>query len=188
MGIDDYRQADKYLQPPFSTSAGFTGSIANPIKTQRNLNVDFTASHSARLSSTVGLTSTLGYRYRSTHTDVLAAGASNLAVGQTDLNGATPTATQTIAELRTVGGFAEERVGLADRLFLTGGLNAEAASAFGPDQRWQAYPRASASWLVNEEPFFGLGRRFSTLRLRLAYGETGGQPPNAYAQFDNYVN
>jgi len=191
MGIDDYRQADKYLQPPFSISAGFSGSISNPIKTQRNVNVDFTASHAARLSSTVGLTSTLGYRYTSTHTDVLAAGVSNLAVGQTDLNGATPTAAQTIAELRTVGGFAEERVALADRLFLTGGLNVEAASAFGPDQRWQTYPRASVSWLLNEEPFFrngGLGRRFSTLRLRLAYGETGGQPPNQYAQFDNYLN
>lgn len=191
LGIDDYRQEDKYLQPPFSTGAGFTGSIANPIKMQRNVNADFTASHTARPSSAVGLTTTLGYRYTSTHTDILNAAATNLAVGQTDLNGATPTASQSIAELRTVGGFGEERVSLRDRLFFTAGLNVEAASAFGPEERWQTYPRASASWLVNEEPFFkdgGLGRRFSTLRLRLAYGETGGQPPFPYAQFNNYVN
>ena len=191
VGMDDYRQEDKYLQPPFSVSAGFTGSIANPVKMQRDINTEFTASYEARASAGLALTSTLGYRYTSTHTDLLAAGATNLPVEQTTLNGATPSVTQTLAELRTLGGFAEERVGLSDRLFVTGGLNVEGASAFGPDERWQTYPRASASWLVGEEPFFrggGLGRRISSLRLRLAYGETGGQPPNQYAQFDNYVN
>ena len=191
LGIDDYRQEDKYLQPAFSTGPAFTGSIANPIKMQRNINADFTASHTARVSPLVGLTTTLGYRYTSTHTDVLNATATNLAVGQTDLNGATPSASQSIADLRTVGGSGEERVSLSDRLFFTAGLNVEAASAFGPDERWQAYPRASGSWLVNEEPFFkdgALGRRFTTMRLRLAYGETGGQPPFPYAQFNNYVN
>lgn len=191
LGMDDYRQEDKYLQPPFSISAGFTGSIANPIKMQRDINTDFTASYVAPLSSSLGLTSTLGYRYTSTHSDLLSASATNLPVEQTTLNGATPSAVQSLADLRTIGGFAEERLSLSDRLFLTGGLNVEAASAFGPDERWQTYPRASASWLLNEEPFFrdgALGRRISTLRLRFAYGETGGQPPNQYAQFDNFVN
>jgi TonB-linked SusC/RagA family outer membrane protein len=191
LGLDDYRQEDKYLQPPFSTSAGFTGSIENPIKMQRDINTDFTASYAAGLSARLGLTSTLGYRYTSTHTDLLSASATNLPVEQSTLNGATPSARQSLADLRTIGGFGEERLAVNDRLFLTGGVNVEAASAFGPDERWQAYPRASASWLLHEEPFFrdgGLGRRISTLRLRLAYGQTGGQPPNQYAQFDNYVN
>ncbi len=184
IGIDDYRQEDKYLQPAFSTGAGFLGSIANPIKMQRDVNTDVTATHQTRASAAVGFTSTLGYRYTSIHTDILNAGADGIAVGQTDLNGATPSASQSLADLRTVAGFAEERVSLSDRLFFTGGFNVEASSAFGPDERWQGYPRASASWLLNE----GLGHRFSTLRLRLAYGETGGQPPNQYAQFSNYVN
>ena len=191
IGIDDYRQESKYLQPPFSTGAVFPGSIANPIKMQRDVNTDFTATHQARPSSSLGLTSTLGYRYTSTHADVLAVVVTNVPVGQTDLNGATPSASQSLADLRTVGGFGEERVSVADRLFFTGGFNVEAASAFGPEQRWQGYPRASASWLLGEEPFFrngGIGHAFSTLRLRLAYGETGGQPPNQYAQFANYVN
>ncbi len=182
VGLDDYRQEDKYLQPPFSTSATFTGSIQNPIKQQRDVNMDVTATDVARISSALGLTSTLGYRYTSTHSDVLSVEVRNLPVGQTDLNGATPLASQSLADLRTVSGFAEERMSVADRLFVTGGLNVEAASAFGPDERWQLYPRASASWLLDEEG------GTNTLRLRLAYGETGGQPPNPYAQFDNYVN
>jgi len=191
VGLDDYRDEDKYLQPPFSTGSGFLGSIVNPVRISRSVNTDFTATHVAHPSSALGLTSTLGYHYTSTHSDLVSAGASNLPIDQTTVGGATQTASQALADLRTVGGFAEERVGLSDRLFVTGALNVEGASAFGPDERWQAYARLGGSWLLDQEPFFrnsALGRRVSTLRLRAAYGETGGTPPNQYAQFDNYFN
>jgi hypothetical protein len=68
-------------------------------------------------------------------------------------------------------------------VFLTAGLNMEASSAFGEDQRWQAFPRASASWVVDDQPGYAsspLAGVLSTLRLRLAYGETGSQPPQPY--------
>ena len=100
------------------------------------------------------------------------------------------TSSQTITDIRTVGGFLQERLGWGERLFVTGGLNYEASSAFGSDQRWQLFPRLNASWSVDQEPFFAnsvLGHTLSTLRLRAAYGETGGQPPSAYSIFDNYI-
>lgn len=89
-----------------------------------------------------------------------------------------------------MGLFVEERVSFNERLFVTGGLNFEASSAFGEDSRWQSFPRVGASWVVSEEPFFqgGLGSAFSSLRLRAAYGETGGQPPGAYFRFANFDN
>ncbi|HEY9516985.1 MAG TPA: carboxypeptidase-like regulatory domain-containing protein, partial [Gemmatimonadaceae bacterium] len=31
VGLDDYRREDKYFQPPYSTSASFTGSVQNPV-------------------------------------------------------------------------------------------------------------------------------------------------------------
>ncbi len=191
VGIDDYRQEDKYLQPPLSTSATFTGRIDNPIRVSRKINSDFTATHTAQVSPSFGLTSTLGLRYTSDHADVVSAAATDLPPEQTTVGGATQFASQGITELRTLGGYLEERVSLRDRLFLTGGVNLEGASAFGPDERWQVYPRLSGSWLLHEEPFWrrsGIGRRISSLRLRAAYGQTGGQPPSAYSQFQNYLN
>src|SRR5437762_4419228 len=42
---------------------------------------------------------------------------------------------RSLSEFRTLGGFGEERVGFGDRLYVNGGLNLEASSAFGPSQR-----------------------------------------------------
>ena len=191
LGLDDYRQEDGYLQPPASTGPTFTGLVQNPIRTSRRLNSEGTLSHSATPSPSLGLTSTLGFRYTRDRTEVLNASAADLPPEQTLVGGATQFASQSLTELRTEGSFLEERLAIRDRLFLTGGLNLEGASAFGPDERWQLYPRVSGSWLVNQEPFGRegwLGTHVSSLRLRAAYGETGGQPPSAYSQFENYVN
>jgi TonB-dependent starch-binding outer membrane protein SusC len=191
LGIDDYREESKYLQPPFSISASFTGSIQNPVRFSRQVNSELTATHTASLSQLIGLTSTIGFRYTQDHIDDISASATNLPPDQTTVGGATQFASQGITEFRTAGGYIEERAAFANRLYLTGGVNLEGGSAFGPNERWQYYPRLSASWVLSDEPFFatsGLARTVSQLRLRAAYGETGGQPPSAYSQFANYVN
>ncbi|MGH7548047.1 MAG: SusC/RagA family TonB-linked outer membrane protein [Gemmatimonadales bacterium] len=189
-GLDDYRQETRYLQPPFLISATYPGDIQNPIRLSRQLNHDVTATHTAQVSPSVGASTTLGFRYASDRIDDVRAAASGLAPEQETVGGAVPSASQLKSEFRTVGGFLEERLGLADRLFLNAGANLEASSAFGNDQRWQFFPRLSASYVLGETDFFrnsGLGRSISTLRLRAAYGQTGGQPPTLYGRFDNYV-
>jgi TonB-dependent starch-binding outer membrane protein SusC len=144
----------------------------------------------AQIASSLGLTSTGGFRYTSDRREVVRAAASDLQPGQDLVSGATQSASQSITELRTMGFFLEERANINDRLYLTGGVNMEASSAFGPDERWQAFPRLSASYVLGEEPFFkdALGDKVSSLRLRAAYGETGGQPPGLYSRFANYVD
>jgi outer membrane receptor for ferrienterochelin and colicin len=106
------------------------------------------------------------------------------------VGGAIQTASQSLTDLRTSSMFAQEQVTIAQRLFLTAGLNYEASSAFGADQRWQWFPRVGASYVLNEEPFWrsSLGNTFSTMRLRAAYGQTGGQPPGLYDRFENYIS
>jgi hypothetical protein len=71
---------------------------------------------------------------------------------------------------------------------VTGGINFDASSAFGEDERWQLFPRLGASWVLSDEPAFAnsVGSVFSSLRVRGAYGQTGGQPPGAYTRFANY--
>lgn len=190
-GLDDGREEAVYFQPPRSTSAGFGGSLQVPTRSVRRFNSDFTATLESVLSPSLGLSSTAGVRYTDDRTNVIRAAVSDLPPGQTTAVGATQTASQGIVELRTLGGFVQERLSIADRFFLTAGLNLEASSAFGTDQRWQMFPRLSGSWVVDEQPGFdegALGRAFSALRLRAAYGQTGGQPPSEYLNQVVYSN
>ncbi|HEX7120522.1 MAG TPA: SusC/RagA family TonB-linked outer membrane protein [Longimicrobiales bacterium] len=192
-GLDDSREEFIYFQPPRSMSSGFQGSLQHPIRSVLRYNNDVTANHTLALGSSVQLGTTAGFRHTYDRTDVVRAATTGLNPGQTTIGGggANPSAAQSISEIVTVGGFLQERVSINDRLFVTGGLNVEASSAFGKDQRWQLFPRISGSYVLDEEPFWqngALGGVVSTLRLRAAYGETGGQPPGAYYRFDNYGN
>ncbi len=192
-GIDNSREEFTYLQPPFSTSPSFQGSLQNPIRSVARYNNDFTANHEFEATPSIRLGTTAGFRHTYEKTDIVRAAATGLNPGQGTIGGggATPSASQSISEIVTVGGFIQERISINDRLFLTGGLNVEASSAFGADERWQLFPRVSGSYVISEEPFWqdgALGDLFSTFRLRAAYGETGGQPPGAYYRFDNYDN
>ena len=80
----------------------------------------------------------------------------------------------------TVGAYAEEKIGLNDRLFLTAGLRVDNNSAFGDDFKWVTYPKVGLAWVVNEEPFWKWASVVNTLKLRAAYGQSGRQP-NTFA-------
>ena len=190
VGIDDYRREVRFLQPPLVNSATFTGSIQNPVQFSRLFNNDLTANHVWSYSDRLRFNTGAGFRFTSNKNEVLRAAASDLPPDQTLVGGAIQSASQSESEIRTLGLFVEERVSMGERLFLTGGVNFEASSAFGEDSRWQSFPRVGASWVVGEEPFFAesMGSVFSSLRLRAAYGETGGQPPGAYFRFANFDN
>jgi TonB-dependent SusC/RagA subfamily outer membrane receptor len=74
------------------------------------------------------------------------------------------------------GSFIEQSFAIADRLFLTGGLRADAGSTFGTAYEAALYPKASVSWVVTQEPFFPKSGIVQTVRLRGAFGESGTQP------------
>lgn len=189
VGLDDSSEENIFLQPPYSTAPNFTGSVTNPVRSIRKWNADVTANLEVPFTPSVDGATTAGFRYTSDRINTIRAGAENLPPGQGTVGGATQFASQGITELRTVGGFLQQRVDIADRLFLTGGLNVEASSAFGADQRWQLFPRLGASWMVDQMPFWAgspMDGAISSLRVRAAYGQTGGQPPAAYITTNNF--
>jgi TonB-dependent starch-binding outer membrane protein SusC len=190
-GFDRGSEHFTYFIPVRATSATFPGSIQNPVRDVQRFNNDLTATHDFELNPAVRATTTLGFRQTVDHTNIVRAAASDLPPGQTTVGGATQSASQFISELRTIGGFVQERLGFRNRVFLTGALNWDASSAFGENERWQFFPRVGASWVLHEEPFwtrFPAQNVLSSLRVRASYGETGGQPPTVYDRFDNYNN
>jgi TonB-linked SusC/RagA family outer membrane protein len=189
-GVDDYRREVRFLQPPLSISPSFTGSIQAPVQFSRQFNNDLLVNYEWSLSPSLGMSTGAGMRYTSDNREVLRAAAENLPPEQTLVGGATQTASQERTILRTFGGYLEQRVSVNDRLYLTGGVNFDASSAFGRDERLQVFPRVSASWVMGEEPSFAnlFSGSLSSLRLRGAYGQTGGQPPGAFSRLDNYVS
>ena len=189
-GLDDGREEDTYLQPRFSTSAAFTGSLQTPVRSVRRFNNDVTATLESTLGSAMELSSTVGFRYTQDRINTIRPAVSDLTPGFETLVGVLQTASQGRTELRTLGTYVQERLSLHDRLFVTAGVNLEGSSAFGEEQRYQFFPRVSASYVVDEHPGFreGLfGEVFSTLRLRGAYGQTGGQPPGEYLNQVTYL-
>lgn len=90
-------------------------------------------------------------------------------------NGSQRDAGEGFTDVRTVGYYVQEQLGWRDRLFVTPAVRFDRNSAFGPNLGAIAYPKVSASWVVNEEswyPSFGV----SELRLRGALGTSGKQP------------
>jgi TonB-linked SusC/RagA family outer membrane protein len=75
----------------------------------------------------------------------------------------------------SLGMFGQQEFGWRDRVFLTLGLRADDHSAFGEEFDVVYYPKASATWVVSEEPFFRLPL-VSDLRFRTAFGGAGEQP------------
>jgi TonB-linked SusC/RagA family outer membrane protein len=96
--------------------------------------------------------------------------------GSGSLNGAGSTeARDTTVESRSIGSYVEQEMSWNDRLFVTGALRFDDNSAFGQNFNATVYPKASVSWLLSEEPFFGMDF-FNTLRFRAAFGASGQQP------------
>ena len=191
-GVDDYRRDVTLFIPIGGTSANDRGSIQNPVLFSRLFNNDITATHFLPFSPSLDFTTSVGFRYTDEQSEEIRAAAIGLIPGQTTVGqgGATPSAAQALNQFRTQSVFFEERVSFGSRLFVTAGLNWDQSSAFGPDERSQFFPRLSASYMVDRETWWEerMGGSLSSLRLRAAYGETGGQPPGLYSRFSNYVS
>jgi len=97
-----------------------------------------------------------------------------------------PFDSETTQSFVTFGKFVEERVGIQNRLFLSGALRNDRNSAFGAKFGDIIYPKLSASWVISEEPFFPQTNALNTLRLRAAWGQSGVHPgPLAALDFYN---
>jgi TonB-dependent SusC/RagA subfamily outer membrane receptor len=193
LGYDGYQMEVRQVIPRGSLAAEPTGRSVSVTRDSRILNSDGLATYSVRPRESLELTTAAGFNYTWQRIQTTSAGATDLIpTGELVSAGAIPSAGQSLAELITLGFYAQQSVNLRDRLYFIGALRADASSTFGANERWQAYPKASVSYVISDEPWFGnsfLGRRLSSLRLRAALGYAGNQPSAAlaYSMFDAYL-
>ncbi len=137
--------------------------------------IDLRATTTAEPLHAIRAVTSLGLQMADTRLQGTTAFATGITATNQTLNGATnPTVTQLGSRQATVGGYGEEQLGFADRLFLTGAVRIDAASGFGSAYSTAVYPKASVSWLA-------LNSGATTVRVRGAFGESGVQPPNGAA-------
>ncbi len=142
-----------------------------------NTTVDYSASVSAKLGNAIGTRTTVGTQYYRRLTELITAEGNEFpAPGLTVVDALAQTfGGEDIIENNTLGFFAEEQISFNDRVFLTAGVRGDDNSAFGEDFDFVVYPKASATWVVNEESFWNVDL-VSALKLRAAFGQSGQQP------------
>jgi TonB-dependent SusC/RagA subfamily outer membrane receptor len=168
------------------TAPAATGQSQSVFQNTRVVNQDGVASYNWAPIARFELRTTGGFNFTSQRIRTTSARANGLApVGELVSAGSVFAAGQTDVQLRTLGFYGQQEVSWNDRLFLTGAVRMDASSTFAPSERWQAFPKFSASYVVTEnQP--GL---LNDARIRGALGWAGSQPGivNAYSQFISYT-
>ena len=184
VGIDytaeDGRGLEKFAPPelaPF-TLGNAAGRIGQTLTTTSLTSFDYNGTVKVNLTPSLTSASSLGGQwYRSALHQSFLGGIGFPGPGITTVSGTATALQSTQGDTinTTIGGYGQEEFGWNNRLFLTGALRVDNNSAFGDQFKWITYPKVSASWIVNEEPFWHVGF-INSLQLRAAWGESGRAP------------
>lgn len=163
-----------------------TGRSQSVVENNRIVNQDALSSYTWRPMGPFEMRTTAGLNYTSQRVTITSATANGLApVGDLVSAGSVFSAAQSDVQLRTLGFYGQQELAFRDKLFLNAAVRWDASSTFAPSERWQAFPKFSASYVVIDNKPGAL----NNLRLRSALGWAGSQPGilNAYSQFVSFT-
>ena len=141
--------------------------------------VDFSTTAEFDLTEAISTATSVGIQYYTRTTSFLNAGGQQFAgPGLSTVNATAVLGVPGNNDIgdKTLGLYVQETLALNDRLFFTGAVRVDNHSAFGSDIEFVTYPKASLSWVITDEPWFGQSSLLSSLRLRGAWGKSGEQP------------
>lgn len=186
VGLDYTSRNDKFLSkvgegPNTGSPSVRLGSVQSTVVGINQQTADYSGTGTFQLTDWLNSKTSVGMQYiRQATTNTTGTGLSLPPGGTMVSQAATRSATQSFDERRTLGYYLEQQFAIRDKLFITGGLRRDAASAFGANTRAVVYPKFGASWLISEESFFPKRDFINSLRLRGTYGASG-QIPGATA-------
>jgi TonB-dependent starch-binding outer membrane protein SusC len=182
LGTGGLDLSDRFDSNLFPTGEVNFGTNIDGTRNSNRINVyQYTGNANAAadvpLSDWLRSRTTVGAQFTRNRFESTTAFGNKLPSGTGSLAGAVVTTSgEQTTETTTIGTFAEEQFAINDRIFLTGAVRIDDNSDFGAQFNGAVYPKASASWVISEEPFFPTGSFLSQLRLRGAWGVSGNQP------------
>lgn len=165
-----------------------TGAIYQNLRATTVATADYSATAKVHVSHAITSSTSIGGQFYRTELDASGLGGQGFPGPGIVTVSATATAlpsTQGQTINTTIGGYGQEEFGFNDRLFFTGAVRVDNNSAFGSDFKLITYPKVSAAWVVNEEPWWR-GSLINTLKLRAAFGESG-RAPSAFTALRTYA-
>jgi TonB-dependent starch-binding outer membrane protein SusC len=179
-GLDRVASYDQETVPPGEVPYSATFLEGSKFG-NRGLLGEYTANFGGTATYQLGafqMSTASGVQYSETIARSISGFGARLLAGVPTLGGATArfSVNESNLQVRTIGGYVQQRLNLNDRVFLTGAVRADDNSAFGSDFGLAYYPSISGSWVIAEEPFFPQSDALSSLRLRAAYGQSGLRP------------
>jgi len=189
IGVDNTSFEQRQFIPRnavLGTAPTATGRSQSVFQGNVIVNQDGVATYAWKPLGDLAFRTTGGFNYTSQKVRTTNAVANGLApVGELVGAGSVFSAGQTEVELRTLGFFGQQELAIKDRLFLSAAVRYDASSTFAPSERWQAFPKFSASYVA----LTGRDGLLNNLRLRGALGWAGSQPGivNAYSQYITFA-
>jgi len=131
----------------------------------------------ARLGTVLSFRTSLGLEYLYSHLDGLSVIGGGLAPGSASIGTVeSKSVYQVWTESISLGPYAEEVIGVNDRLFLTSSLRYDGSTSFGDAYHPVPNPKVGISWIASDEPFLRGTPGLNTLRFRASYGKAGRNP------------
>lgn len=163
--------------PPAYGSTNARGFIGQYAPNTRNYTVDYAGTIAIPVNEELTTETAFGMQLNAYRFEALEATGTGLISNEVRLvgNAEERDSDESFSEQNSLGFFVQEQIGWRDRLFLTGALRFDDNSAFGSQFDRVVYPKAQASWVVSEEPFFNFAA-IDQLRLRAAWGKAGNSP------------
>lgn len=205
LGIDQYGQRGQTIIPPFAynvsdgffgggaaldaTRNGYASSAANNFFQIGN---ELNATYQFNINDKIGSTTQVGYSVQYEKNNYALVQGRGLAPFITTANAATtalPSADER-SEISVSGYYVQQNFKFKNIFFLSGAVRVDGSSIYDKSQRNQVYTKASASYVISEQDFWGkmaLSKYWNFAKLRFAYGQSGNLTGiGAYSRFNYY--
>jgi len=177
-GVDWYAdEFTKFFPFAYEGSGNKLGNKRNHTRSFRDVTTEYRATLSSSIGETLTSELTAGFQGNFENTIRVDARGTDFpapGVKSVDATSVTQGSERRIEEINA-GVFVQETLGLWDKVFLTAGMRLDGNSAFGNEFDTQLYPKASVAYNISQESFWPTGL-LPTMKLRMAYGESGLAP------------
>ncbi|HVZ77345.1 MAG TPA: SusC/RagA family TonB-linked outer membrane protein [Gemmatimonadaceae bacterium] len=175
-GVDAFQYNGHIYSPPnlyFEPADGLPGTIVVNKSNSVNANLNLSGAHKL-IANRFTATTSFGLRQDRRQQDVMLNQGRNIPAGVTDVQyGVQQALNENQFLVKDFSYYAQEEfLTLNDRLLLTAAINAERSSVNGDDKKFYTFPKYALSYRLPWLP-----RWTDDIKLRVAYGKAGNQPP-----------